>query len=159
MISYFVGCVYPCVMSRIAQTSRYDEWGKVESFCLLAFTTRSHSPSRGISPSLRPVKYSGGIWFSQNKVFGLLAWYEPLEHSASLWEAGLRRDETDVKMKKRARTIKEHFSTKNGSLSEDKLPLRLYWDCLSPKNPAIAFLASGFRASICFQFSTSLLAL
>jgi len=38
-------------------------------------------------------------------------------------------------------------SQKNGSLPEDKLPLRLYWDCLPLAIPAAACSASGFRAN------------
>jgi len=37
--------------------------------------------------------------------------------------------------------------TKNGSLPEDKLPLRLCWGCLPLAIPATACLASGFRAN------------
>jgi hypothetical protein len=36
---------------------------------------------------------------------------------------------------------------KNGSLPEDKLPLRLCWGCLPLAIPAAACLASGFRAN------------
>jgi len=38
-------------------------------------------------------------------------------------------------------------SKKNGSLPEDKLPLRLCWGCLPLAIPAAACLASGFRAN------------
>jgi len=36
---------------------------------------------------------------------------------------------------------------KNGSLPEDKLPLRLYWDCLPLAILTAACSASGFRAN------------
>ena len=56
-----------------------------------------------------------------------------------------RIGESRKKIRTRANQ-KTHPRIKNGSLSEDKLPLRLYWDHLSPKSPVIACLASGFRA-------------